>query len=263
MTLGNNNVVSGFYIQNTAGAGILASGSSNATLTQNYIQGNSTTYNGIELDNATGTISVSSNTIMYQAACVNIDNSNPISNASYLFTNNTLHSEDGNYGFNIAYTEGSNNYFLSSNNNLYACDTAGINISCSNTATNTPHVFDITNCNMGTDDGYAVKLTLNNDSISQLNVQNSTINSYHGIYTITNNQSQLTTNITNNSFNVYEYAFEPETHNTSLTNAMFTNNSINCYEYANLHRLFGHFYNRSQHQQQYHRAVMSILFIQI
>jgi parallel beta-helix repeat protein len=231
VTLGNNNVVSGFYIQNTAGAGILASGSSNATLIQNYVQGNSTTYNGIELDNVTGTVSVSSNTIMYQAACVNIDNTSSISNASYLFTNNTLHSEDGNYGFNIAYTEGSNNYFLSSNNNLYACDLAGINISCSNTAINTPHVFDITNCNLGTDNEYAVKLTLNNDSIAQLNVQNSKMNSYYGVYTITNNQSQLTANITNNSFNVYEYAFEPETHNTSFTNAIFTNNSINCYEY--------------------------------
>ncbi len=74
VTLGNNNVVSGFYIQNTAGAGILASGSSNATLIQNYVQGNSTTYNGIELDNVTGTVSASSNTIMYQAACVNINN---------------------------------------------------------------------------------------------------------------------------------------------------------------------------------------------
>ncbi len=34
VTLANNNVVSGLYIQNTAGAGILASGSNNATLTQ-------------------------------------------------------------------------------------------------------------------------------------------------------------------------------------------------------------------------------------
>ena len=62
----------------------------------------------------------------------------------------------------------------------------------------------------------------------QLNVENSVINSYYGVYTITNNQSQLTSTITNNAFNVYEYAFEPETHNTSVTNATFTNNSINC-----------------------------------
>jgi hypothetical protein len=232
VTLGNNNVVSGFYIQNTAGAGILASGSSNATLTQNYIQGNSTTYNGIELDNVSGTISASSNTVMYQGACVNINNSNPISNASYLFANNTFHSEDGNYGFNIAYTEGANNYFLSSNNNLYASGTAGINISCSNTVMNAPHVFDVIDCNIGTDDSYGVKLTLNNESRSELNVQNSTINSYQGIYTITNNDSQLISSITNNSFNVYEYALEPETHNSSSTNVTFANNSINCYEYG-------------------------------
>jgi parallel beta-helix repeat protein len=231
VTLGDNNVVSGLYIQNTAGPGILASGSSNATLTQNYVQGNSRTYNGIELDNVTGSVSVSSNTIMYQAACVNIDNTNSISNASYLFTNNTLHSEDGNYGFNITYIEGSNNYFLSSNNNIYASQSAGINISCSNTANNTPHVFDIIDCNFGTDYDYAVELTLNNNSIAELNVQNSKINSSYGVYTISNNQSQLTVNIANNSFNVYAYAFEPETHNTSFTNAIFTNNSINCYDY--------------------------------
>jgi parallel beta-helix repeat protein len=231
VTLASNNVISGFYIQNTAGAGILASGSSNATLIQNYIQGNGT-YNGIELDNIAGTVTVSSNTIMYQEACVNIDNSSPISNASYLFTNNTLHSEDGNYGFNIAFAEGSNNYFLSSNNNLYASELAGINISCSNTAANMPHVFDITNCNIGTYDNYAVKLVLNDESISQLNIQNSTINSEYGVYTITNNQSQLTSSITDNAFNVYEYAFEPETHSSSFTNATFTNNSITCYEYA-------------------------------
>ena len=132
VTLANNNVVSGLYIQNTAGAGILASGSNNATLTQNYIQGDSTTYNGIELDNVTGTVNASSNTIMYQGACVNINNTNPVSNASYLFTNNTLQSVDGGYGFNIAYTEGSNNHFLSSNNNLLGSGTAGINITCSN-----------------------------------------------------------------------------------------------------------------------------------
>ncbi len=231
VTLGSNNVVSGLYIQNTAGAGILASGLSNATLTQNYIQGNSTTYNGIELDNVAGTVAVSSNTILYQGACVNIDNTSPISNASYLFTNNNFQSEGGSYGFNVAYTEGSNNYFLSSNNNLYGSDTSGINISCSNTVANTPHLFDITNCNIGTDDDYAVKITLTNDSIVQLNVQNSVVNSSNGVYTITNNQSQLAANITNNAFNVYEYAFEPETHNSSLTNATFSNNSINCYDY--------------------------------
>ncbi len=67
VTLGNNNVVSGFYIQNTAGAGILASGSTNATLTQNYIQGNSSTYNGIELDNVTGTVNASST-----RSCINL-----------------------------------------------------------------------------------------------------------------------------------------------------------------------------------------------
>ena len=232
VTLGGNNVVSGLYIQNTAGPGILASGSSNATLRQNYIQGSNTIYNGIELDNVAGTVTVSSNTISHQGTCVNIDNSSPISNASYLFTNNTFQSEAGNYGFNIAYTEGANNYFLSSNNNLYAADTAGINISCSNTVANAPHLFDITNCTIGTDDNYAVKLVLNNDSIAQLNIENAVINSSNGVYTITNNQSQLSTTISNNAFNVYEYAFEPETHNSSLTNATFSNNSINCYDYA-------------------------------
>ena len=109
VTLANNNVVSGLYIQNTAGAGILASGSNNATLTQNYIQGINSTYNGIELDNVTGTVNASSNTIMYQGACVNINNTNPVSNASYLFTGNTFHA-NGSYGFNIVYTEGSNNF---------------------------------------------------------------------------------------------------------------------------------------------------------
>ena len=231
VTLANNNVVSGLYIQNTAGSGILASGSNNATLTQNYIQGSSLTHNGIELDNTSGTLNVSSNTIIYQAACVSIDNSNPISDASYLFTNNTLHSEDGSFVFNVAYTEGANNYFLSSNNSLYASGTAGINIACSNTIANMPHVFDVTNCIIGTSDDYAVKLTLNNDSVAELNVQNSTINSTDGIYTVTNNQSQLTANIVNNAFNIYEYAFEPETHNSSFTNATFTNNIINCYDY--------------------------------
>ena len=164
VTLANNNVVSGFYIQNTAGPGILGSGINNATLTQNYIQGINTTLNGIELDNTTGTINVYSNTIMYQNACVNINNTNPISNAYYLFTNNFLHSEDGSYGFNIAYTEGSSNYFLSSNNSFFASQSATINIACSNTTANTPHIFNITNCNIGSYDEYGVKITLNNDS---------------------------------------------------------------------------------------------------
>jgi len=229
VTLANNNVVSGLYIQNTAGAGILASGSNNATLTQNYIQGVSTTHNGIELDNVTGTVNASSNTIMYQGACVNINNTNPVSNASYLFTNNMLQSVDGDYGINIAYTEGSNNRFLSANNNLLGSGTAAINITSSNA---TSSIFNISDCTIGTEDSYAVKIVLNNDSTAELNIENSVINSYDGVYTTTNNQSQLTSTITNNAFNVYEDAFEPETHNTSTTNATFTNNSINCYDYA-------------------------------
>jgi hypothetical protein len=231
VTLASNNVVSGFYIQNTAGTGILASGASNATLTGNYIQGNSTTYNGIELDNVAGTVTVSSNTIMYQAACVSINNTNPISNASYLFTDNTLHSESGAYGFNIAYTEGSNNYFQSSNNNLYGSGTAAINVVCSNTTSNTPHVFNVTNSVIGTYDSHAVNLVLNNESVASINVENSTINSYEGIYTTTNNGSKLIANVMNNTFNVYEYAFEPETHNTSSMDATFANNTVNSYEY--------------------------------
>ncbi len=168
---------------------------------------------------------------MYQSACVSINNSNPISNASYLFKNNTLHSEAAYYGFNIAFTEGSNNYFLSKNNNIYASGTAGVNITASNTMMNTPHVFDITNCNIKTYDDYGVELILNNASIAQLNIIDSTIDSLYGIYIITNNQSQLTAKIVNNTFNVYEYAFEPETYNSSSINAIFANNTVNSYDY--------------------------------
>jgi hypothetical protein len=240
VTLGNDNLVSGFYIQNTApstmlnpivGPGILASGSNNATIAHNYIQGISTAQNGIELDNATGTISVFSNTVMYQGTCVNINNTNPVSNASYLFTNNTLHSENGAYGFDISYTEGSNNYFLSSHNNLYGSGSAAINISASNTAVNTPHVFVVKDCYIGTEVNYAIKFTTHNNSRTQLIVQNSTMNSVFGIYTLTYDQSQLTTSVTNNTFNVYGYAFGPEPYNSSLVSANFNNNTINCYGY--------------------------------
>lgn len=230
VTLANNNIVSGFHIQNTTGPGILANGSNNATIVQNHIQGIETTYFGIDLENTTGTVATSSNIITHQLACVNINNSSPVSDAAYLFTDNTLHAEDGNFVFGISYTEGANNYFLSSNNGLYGSEVAAVNIVCSNTVPNAPHVFDVTNCFIGTEDDYAAKITLDNASVAELNIQNSTINSSNGIYAITKNESELTSVISHNVFTVNEYAFEPETHNSSLIDGIFANNSVHCYE---------------------------------
>ena len=232
MTLASDNVVSGFYIQNTAGAGILASGSNNATLTQNYIQGTSSSHNGIQLDNVTGKVTASSNTIMDQGSCVNIDNSSPVSNAAYLFTGNTLQSEDGSYGFNIAYTEGSNNYFLSLNNNLYASATAGINISCSNTTANTPYVFDITNCNIGTGDNYAFTLALSNESVAELIIQNSTMNSYYGLEISCADSSSLALNIGNNTISNYEYAISIGLADSSDISGTLSDNTVNSLYYG-------------------------------
>ncbi len=231
VTLGNDNVVSGFYMQNTAGAGILGDRSNNGILCHNYIQGNSAIHNGIELDNATGTFSVFANTIMFQGACVNIDNTNPVSNASYLFTDNALHSGSGAYGININYAEGSNNYFLSANNSLYGAESVGININTTNATVNTPHVFVVKNSFIGTFDNEAIEFASHNASRSQLIVQDSTINSYYGIFMVTHEQSQLTTSVTNTLFDVESYAFEPETHDASLITSAFNNNTINCTYY--------------------------------
>jgi hypothetical protein len=63
VTLGNNNVVSGLYLQNFNGHGIFGSAVNNMLATQSFIQGN-INFNGVELDSVTGPVIFQNNMVM-------------------------------------------------------------------------------------------------------------------------------------------------------------------------------------------------------
>jgi hypothetical protein len=228
VTLANNNVVSGLFIQNLNGHGIFGSAINNVTATQNFIQSSTSVgYNGIELDNATGTTSLSNNTIMNQGICVNIDNSLPVSNATYVLMNNTINNNDSDYGVSVTYTEGSNNKFMFSGNQITGSDEYGVSITCSNTAPNIAHTFVITNNTIFVGE-YPVYMGLSGTACNCTIGGNSFVSGEYGVYiqsTDTAPNIAHTFVISNNQMQVAEYPVYLELTDT-LFNCAVSGNSM-------------------------------------
>jgi hypothetical protein len=252
VTLANNNVISGFYIQNLNGDGIFGSGVNNVIATQNFIQGNGSNY-GIELDNGVGTATLSNNTIMTQDACIYLNNTSPVSNATYLITNNTLNNADEDYGLYVNYVEGFNNNLVFSGNQVAAVDEYGVYLSCSNSTSNAAHTFTFTNNQMATDEypfylyfaGTVANCTISGNScisgdygpyldltgaanVSLTMTDNTIVGPYYLGYMDVGDTSTLSANISNNTFQAYsdDDVFYFDLFGAAVADVTFANNAF-------------------------------------
>ena len=229
VTLANDNLVSGLYIQNLNGHGIYGNAVNNTAATRNFIQGSGASpYNGVEWDNVTGTASLSNNTIMNENYCVYINNTLPVSNATYSLKNNLLDNNGGasDYVMFVNYVEGSNNTFLFSGNNMIGSGEYGLGIGCSNTTPNVAHTFIVSN-NQIDSPYYPVYIESNGTTFGFALIDNSFNVIEVPFSAFLDGASTMTTTISRNSFNsggqqVYLDVFGTSTLTGSITNNTFT-----------------------------------------
>jgi trimeric autotransporter adhesin len=230
VTLANNNVVSGFFIQNLTGHGIYGSAINNATATQNIILSSQSTYNGIELDNATGIATLSNNTLLYQNYYIYINNSLPVSNATYALTNNIIDNNATMYAVLVSLVEGSNNSLIFSGNQIQGSSNTGLQINCSNTVPNAAHTFTISNNQIQAanvpfyigSSGTVSNLTMNGNSFYSGS-------SYGNTISVTNG-STLTATLNGNFFGGIYYLVNVYVQDTSTASFDFNGNTFHDYE---------------------------------
>jgi hypothetical protein len=139
VTLADNNVVSGFYIQNRTGQGILGTGINNFTATQNFIQGVNDIYNNIEIDNSAGVITISNNTIMMGNRCITLQQFSASAPAGtrYIVTNNRIDNNGGTSNcVDFDFTAPTNTSVVVANNIMTGAPNAALSIASTMTGTN-------------------------------------------------------------------------------------------------------------------------------
>lgn len=227
ITAASDNLIAGFYIQNIAGPGVLASDITHLQLSHNAIQANTSNYNGIELNNVSGNVVISNNSILNQKKSISINNSAPISNAYYFISDSLIHAAGNDSNIHASFTEGTNNHLALVNNIIFSdgvsTSAPAINIEVSNMGQGGANTFILTRNNIQSHLGCPVNLTLNKNANCHISFLHNNLNasSQHVLSLSAHDSSNSVVNIINNSLlfsNSYGVFVEAHSNATSVLN---------------------------------------------